>query len=114
MVSTKVDLARMTSMLESDILDRRNIWISTLFDPEIPEMSEENPPVEDEMPTEEDPVENALPIKELQTMLEEMQCLGYEGAQGVEDQLCVVCDEILSMLPAMPLLDTVAWCSAPM
>ena len=102
MVSTKVDLARMTSIL----LWRRKIPVRMI--------SEENPPVEDEMPTEEDPIENDLLIEELQILLEEMQCLGYEGAEGVEDQLCVVCDEILSMLPAMPLVDTVAWCSAPM
>jgi hypothetical protein len=49
-------------------------------------------------------------IEDLQLLLEEMQCFGYEGARGVEDRLCDVCDQILSRLPEITLLDTVPWC----
>ena len=112
MDSTKFDRARMATILKS-----------TAFDADVAEISKENPPAEDNipveefsqvkdaMPTEEGPsIEHDLLIEELDTLLEEMQCLGYEGAQGVEHQLCVVCDKILSILPAIMILDTLPWC----
>ena len=74
-------------------------------------MAEENAPVETSKSTKEDlRVQEDLFIEELQSLLEEMQCFGYEGARGVEDRLCVVCDQILSRLPEMTLLDAVPWC----
>ena len=93
MNSTNTDHTRMMTLLESESLD---------IDPDISEISEESPPVE------------AGLIVKLEILLEQMRCLGYGGACGVEDQLCAVCDEILSGLPTDTLLDAVPWYSAPM
>jgi hypothetical protein len=78
-----------------------------LFDPDSSEMSEENGAVEDDF------------IEELEILLEDMHCLGYGAALGVEDQLYGVCDQILSRLPDLgciqdgsTLLDAVPWYSA--
>ena len=78
-----------------------------LFDPDSSEMSEESGAVEDDF------------IEELEILLEDMHCLGYEAALGVEDQLYAVCDQILSRLPDLgcirdgsALLDAVPWYSA--
>ena len=56
--------------------------------------------------------EEADPTDDLRILLESMQCHGYEGARGVEDELCTVCNQILSMLPATTLFDTVPGCLA--
>ena len=97
--STKADHARMTAILEP-----------TLFDPDSSATSEESGAVENDF------------IEELEILLEEMYCLGYGGALGVEDQLCAVCDQILSR-PALRFVwmhpdlgciqDGVPWYSAP-
>ena len=44
--------------------------------------------------------EEVDPTDDLSILLEKMQCHGYEGARGVEDELCAVCNQILSVLPA--------------
>ena len=75
---------------------------TTLLDPNISELFEESPPVEADL------------IEELEMLLEQMQCLGYGGARGVEEQLCAVCDGILSNLSRTTLLYAVPWYSAPM
>ena len=87
MNSTKADHTRMMIMLG--------------IGPEISEMPKECSPMEADL------------IEELQMLLEQMQCLGYVGARGVEHHLCAVCDEILSRLPTTKLLDAVPWCAAP-
>ena len=75
--------------------------LEPLFDPDSSEMSEESGAVEDDF------------VEELEILLEEMHCLGYGGARGVEDQLCAVCDQILSRLPDLGCIqDGVPWYSA--
>ena len=73
----------------------------TLFDPDSSATSEESGAVENDF------------IEELEILLEEMHCLGYGAALGVEDQLCTVCDQILSRLPDHGCIqDAVPWYSA--
>ena len=99
---------------------------SSSSDPDFADMTEKEPPTEHDTPTEDNSsIEEAMPaednstlddnllIEELEILLEEMQCQGYDGASGVEDQLCGVCDEILSMIPPIT-LDTLQRCGDSM